>query len=1229
MHNINIRFDDVLFTTERKLKDDIPQGCKIGYYQKDNTCVLTTSYITGLPLVMSISKIANLLREATFSVADLGSYDIHKASKALNYLDFVHQIINKHNANLADLRENRIIKFLLTVPLINRFVQWYLKDIEQPLSSIRTLLISSTKHIYNLGGIPFTAKVRGFIEGLNEISSMKNEMRVLKRLTKVVSLQDAQSDLVRKYFNGTDYSTLKLQRDKLLDLIKEIRENPNNLEGEDRTIWNNSEIWGRAEKRVIESFETRLNQTMDVLKKSQHILKTSQEKPEDIIKESLNLTSENTFEEGYEAYNNLKELLVANPEFPSHLNEAIANAATIAKKAFGKWLLEKATRFPTKVEIVKNYLDAINFYGIKRGRDKFSDHLNKARQFHEELETPAEEKEVFNKLNSMLTEAYEEQLAIVVPAIKKAKEIVSCDPNDTNALISVTIDKQVSNLFNAAEHAYNTISTLLTSNPDYPTAHQDQIKQALVLVKKAYGEWMLLKAASINLDDVVRLHLLSQTYSEVSEEYVQFLDWVQKASKFHGELQTPADKSQVLDQLEIIAKEAFEVKIRQIIPALVEAERIIKAAKTNPNKMYIEILDLQEGDSLDKAYLPRPEILVTGNFNGEINAKIIEAQKLSKQAYVEWHAQRIIKYRQTVNPILGEVLGTTDSTKFLEKYQSFVTILKDFRSITPLAKQSLNALNELFENDLKKKLGPLARLELDANADVHLREVFERDLSYKELVKKKNEYLDLFSEWDKFQRAKFKEEVFVEIKLLSKSGKEVIQNLFSKEFAQRIPLYAQACNIINTFKPTQQLQSNVLLLNAPEDELAVSKTTYWYQNQLNLFESGILNLTEEDIPAEILDAIKETISMLHDKHARMEVIRLAERKVKLEETKKPKSKGFWAGVSSWWNSTNDAKAFLNVYADTLVKLIGLDSSEKLDKDQIDARYKRLMSTLEKSEATKDQRIELIEAYGSYERALKLQDILFLAFNISPIAFKFDEVFRGCTSFTERQERAEPLIQHLDTEIEIQKTREEGKVKALILTTLQKTKEQVAKHWEDYLIKEVPMYTKLKAILKGIPEPLKEGLYTNILNVDLSYTYTSHAKKVTDIYEKLSNELSGGNRDLLPSSIQEDLAKAEKWVLIAYKEWEADRMLKILESNGETVDSDKIKQNPNYKRDLLGLPASATETEINKRYRKLNMLLHPDRNRDVDELFKKKFETAVKGLFLINDDKRQSHVETAY
>lgn len=186
---------------------------------------------------------------------------------------------------------------------------------------------------------------------------------------------------------------------------------------------------------------------------------------------------------------------------------------------------------------------------------------------------------------------------------------------------------------------------------------------------------------------------------------------------------------------------------------------------------------------------------------------------------------------------------------------------------------------------------------------------------------------------------------------------------------------------------------------------------------------------------------------------------------------------------------------------------------------------------------------------------------------------------------------------MDEELQYQgalKKKDKGNIQ-----TLEKKMKEVEDLWSNHLMFAFPKLREARRI-NQIGETLQEKLYVPLLNASSGYNATRAIKESTE-RKLLEFEIKEGEGNI-PRFVQEEFMKAKKWVLTAYKEWEADRILHL------------VTNEQNYLI-LRHEGIASTAADRKKRYKELQMLLHTDKNVGVPDIYLNKIKEAGQYLTL--------------
>jgi hypothetical protein len=189
---------------------------KLDFLKKPNNIyVLSTSNCQSLnaKLETNIKKIANLLQRGHLSNLP-HSLPAKNIFRTTQYLGSISKIIERHNAKIAKNCNQGILKFLFSIPIINRLFKWYLKPLEQPKAFIEQLKQQ------NQTSISLQLEEIQGIEALTQ--NYKDLLKIIEEAEKTQMQYSIDLWEADKRFIKTKYGSLLIQKIPSLKLAKEI-----------------------------------------------------------------------------------------------------------------------------------------------------------------------------------------------------------------------------------------------------------------------------------------------------------------------------------------------------------------------------------------------------------------------------------------------------------------------------------------------------------------------------------------------------------------------------------------------------------------------------------------------------------------------------------------------------------------------------------------------------------------------------------------------------------------------------------------------------------------------------------------------------------------------------------------------------------------------------------------------------------------------------------------------
>lgn len=711
-------------------------------------------------------------------------------------------------------------------------------------------------------------------------------------------------------------------------------------------------------------------------------------------------------------------------------------------------------------------------------------------------------------------------------------------------------------------------------------------------MKKAarFNTFSILFKQKISLIDKLFNLVENPTITNIIEKKDEFLIYLTEAQLTYAFLD-----NEIMSPIKKQIAESFEKKLREIVPALAKADEILSIAETSTEPLYFAILSLKKKAILEEARVACNDLLKQLPSDSALpeshKESLSKAVNIVKKAYGHWHSQRINSIAGTAKesggvPKMEELLGTDDKSLFIKKYNSLLTI---FALDPEQCNESLDVITKSYEDYLKGRMNYFLEISRDSKTGIIPSQFLKRDSTLEEITKQLEIHMQLLQEWDAFQKLRLGEKSVP----FYNDGMCILQKVLIKEYQMRFPLYAQALKVIEQFA-SREVDSKGIVSLSPDIKSTVNSES-WCERQLTIFELGEqeLILSEVEIPPQVTQAFKDACKLLNVRIAYFKGEEIKKRKAAIDARAKTPP-GFFSRIFSFFSSA-PRNQFLIDHAKVMRELLKIEPTVFIH-EEYERFSKEMRKSAEIDKDTKDQ-LEVVDmAYDNYKRSLEIKPAVtkFLSNNLTGVA-GLDGIFRfNRLSIEDLDTEKDRLIKLLDEEIDFQRYQRTGTDLKNIEEILTKTKNQIVTCWQCYLLKYLPAYAKIKPVLD---QGRIEGcLYKRLLDVTLYYGQDQVKSK----YQECLASFKLLEVDTLPKSVLGDLIAVNRWITIAYKEWEAER----LKNAGE---------GSRFSHVILGLSGGCTTKDKTKRYKELQLLLHPDKQENVPPFYVNKFTEAVKYL----------------
>lgn len=781
----------------------------------------------------------------------------------------------------------------------------------------------------------------------------------------------------------------------------------------------------------------------------------------------------------------------------------------------------------------------------------------------------------WNKTKEIIQNAFEEQLIKIIPELILAHKMLSATPNDPGAayrqILNLTADDDVVKAYEQC--------TQLQKDLQWDGSIEEVITNPL----RALSD----KAKHLALDAYRHLILDGQAVRSYFAAAVDF-DELKKRQKALSDMTDELRIAQnrlgstetiVWGKTREIIQNAFEEQINDKVPAVKLAHKLLKTTYQDPDRIYREILGLADETEAAKA----PDIcnailrdlkwdsLLKDQITDEQKKLCDEAKALAVKAYAQWQVQRLCRLGQQAQkaghpPAMAELFGTPDSTQFAKKYKSLVERLKSLDM--PAAHEALKMLQTCYFEYLNQHY---TALEKELNND----SLILKQSNLKELLQAYNERMQVLQD-----RLQFGATAFSTICLdhTINALKEKLVNAYYRRLKCSVTIFGEATSILNIHTEQIAQSSEVPQLTHETGAASALLSEKWYKHKITFFKFELAQLDEKDFSPEAWHMIQTANQKLLADLSRLKEKQMVE---SLKVEKKPQSP-FEAGIhliAKFFIGEDKGKDQpLKLYREDLMKI--LDMKELRNPAEIERKYKAKLAEITTLPNSEGMKTLLNNAYDNYQRALCIQPLLTkVASTWFSENLTLEDLFKEkklSTNLLDVEKTVNTFLNQLNDEIGIQNTKPNNP----LVDTLEKAKTNVLECWEDLLMKHYPQFKVITTIQQSITEDDPEYLYQSILEcTSLNVPYADVCEKHEQLLESI--KIIGENQ---PVHLQAAYMEAANWVILAYKEWEADRILAL------PTDS-SIER-------IYGVAPSLTPKEMKIRWRKLKLLLHTDKNVEI-------------------------------
>lgn len=404
------------------------------------------------------------------------------------------------------------------------------------------------------------------------------------------------------------------------------------------------------------------------------------------------------------------------------------------------------------------------------------------------------------------------------------------------------------------------------------------------------------------------------------------------------------------------------------------------------------------------------------------------------------------------------------------------------------------------------------------------------------------------------------------------------------ELSRRYPPYREAQRIIDIFEHNHSQppapdpahsDSDVLeiVIENPSLHADQEKSAAWCKLQLQFCE----DVSTEALPPIVKEKLKKACELLKNQLANIAANELKAHQEKIE--RREKSRGILGKFGSFLSGffLHKKDQFLIDHESAIVEYLNVDQKKNIP-SEIEIKYAEKKNCLSLSNDPEVKKyLDLLEfLYSNYKRSLALRPLLSEYLNK-----KTPALFNGFASLKSIEANLAKAMNLLNEELDLQNEQHNSNASS----TLEHVKKFHHAHWQELLKTLVPVYSKVSVISQE-KQNIKTHLYERVFQWKLDYPVSM----ARDHFKELLNSVKSECKDDLPDSVFQALLDAQDVIVWAYKEWEADRIL-------------TAKNN-----EILGVHQNKKG-----RYKELQLLLHPDKNKDLPVQLLVKIHEASKRL----------------
>lgn len=251
---MQIGFETNVFKTQGKLSEKLKSGqVHLSLVKNDQSFQITTD--TTKKGLTSLFEIGLCFSRATLNEFTLKSHTLRELVRGLVCFSYFHQKFEIYNKQKQAIRDFFVIKFLLRIPLINRFINWLFATIITPWALTQAIINEAFKKGMEKAKIPLSNSYKEKIKKIEKIEDLEKTIQDLIAIKLLKRLKADKDILIKKFFSSSDQDQLKTKKIELLTFIQNTSKKlqlQNGLTGED--------YWKGIERGVEQAYLSRLEQ---------------------------------------------------------------------------------------------------------------------------------------------------------------------------------------------------------------------------------------------------------------------------------------------------------------------------------------------------------------------------------------------------------------------------------------------------------------------------------------------------------------------------------------------------------------------------------------------------------------------------------------------------------------------------------------------------------------------------------------------------------------------------------------------------------------------------------------------------------------------------------------------------------------------------------------------------------------------------------------------------------